>query len=89
MSSIKRQLNRKKQLKKRKQAQKKAKVIEKQINTMPKQCDVCGVDFDSTDKEMLNQWKIAVWDDGRIELTCPECGPTKEELEAFRGSTQS
>ena len=85
MSSIKRQLNRKKQLKKRKQAQKKARVVEKQINTMPKQCAVCDADFNSADKEMLNQWRIAVWDDGRIELTCPKCGPTPEEIAAFNG----
>ncbi len=84
MGSIKRKLSRKKQLKKRKQAQKKVNKIEKQVSSVPSTCDVCNVSFDSTDKSMLNQWKIAVWDDGRIELTCPDCGPTPEEIEAFR-----
>ena len=86
MGSINRQLKRKKQLEKRKQAKRKAKNVENQINSMPSKCAVCDSDFNTTDRDMLNQWRIAVWDDGRIELTCPSCGPTPDELEAFNMS---
>ena len=82
MGSLKRQLQRKKQKKTKKAAQKATKNIENQVNSMPKICAVCNADFDNTDREMLNQWRIAVWDDGRIELTCPKCGPTQEEIKA-------
>lgn len=84
MASFNKQLKRKNKLKKRKQAKAAAKKVENQINSMPKQCDVCGADFNATDKEILNQWRIAVWDDGRIELTCPKCGPTHEEIDASK-----
>ena len=82
MGSINRQMKRKKELRQRKEAKKAAKQIEGQISSMPKICGACGADFDNTNKEMLNQWRIAVWDDGRVELTCPDCGPTQEEIEA-------
>ena len=80
MGSLDRKLRRNKRLKERKSAQKKAKQVENQVNSMPKTCAVCNSNFDNTDKDMLNQWRIAVWDDGRIELTCPNCGPTQEEI---------
>ena len=80
MGSLNRKLNRKKQLKKRKEAKKTASKVQDQISSMPKTCAECDASFDSTDKEMLNQWRIAVWDDGRVELTCPDCGPTPEEI---------
>ena len=82
MGSINRQMKRKKELRQRKEAKKAAKQMEDQISSMPKICGTCGADFDNTSKEMLNQWRIAVWDDGRVELTCPDCGPTQEEIEA-------
>ena len=82
LGSIKRQLQRKNKLQATKNARKKAKQVEQQVNSMPKICAQCGADFDSTDREMLNQWRIAVWDDGRVELTCPNCGPTPEEIVA-------
>ena len=82
MGSINRQLKRKKKLQERKEAKKAARQIENQVSSMPKTCAVCNADFDNTSKEMLNQWRIAVWDDGRVELTCPKCGPTQEEIAA-------
>ena len=86
MGSLNRQLKRKKKLQERKEAKKAVKQIENQVSGMPKICGVCDADFDDTDKEVLNQWRIAVWDDGRVELTCPECGPTQEELAAHERS---
>ena len=86
MGSLNRQMKRKKKLRERKETKKAVKQVENQVNSMPKICGVCSVDFDDTDKEMLNQWRIAVWDDGRVELTCPTCGPTPEELAAHERS---
>lgn len=85
MGSINRQIQRKKNLRQKKEAKKASKQVENKINSMPKICGVCSADFDSTDKDMLNQWRIAVWDDGRINLTCPDCGPTAEEIAAQEG----
>ena len=85
MGSLNRQLKRKKSLRKRKEAKKAVRQIENQVSSMPKICGVCDADFDDTDKDMLNQWRIAVWDDGRVELTCPSCGPTPEEISASQG----
>ena len=85
MGSSKRQLKRQKKLKKQKELKKAARQIEEQVSGMPKTCGVCSADFDNTDKEMLNQWRIAVWDSGRVELTCPNCGPTPEEIAASQG----
>ena len=85
MGSINRQLQRKKSLRQRKEAKKAVKHVQNQVGSMPKICGECGANFDDTDKEMLNQWRIAVWDDGRVELTCPNCGPTQEEIAASQG----
>lgn len=54
----------------------------KTFDGMPKSCGECGVLFDRSAPEALNQWRVAVYDDGRVHLTCPKCGPTPEELEA-------
>ena len=86
MGSINRQLNRKKKLREKKEAKKAMKQIENQVSGMPKVCGLCDANFDDTDKEMLNQWRIAVWDDGRVELTCPNCGPTPEEIAASQAN---
>ena len=82
MGSLNRQMKRKKKLRQRKEAKKAVKQIENQVSGMPEICGVCDADFDNTNKDMLNQWRIAVWDDGRVELTCPSCGPTPEEIAA-------
>ena len=82
MGSLKRQMQRKNKMRQHKDAKKTARQVENQVNSMPKVCGECGIDFDNTNKEMLNQWRIAVWDDGRINLSCPDCGPTEEEIEA-------
>mgnify|MGYP001426873902 CR=1 FL=1 len=87
MGSLGRKLKRKKEAEKRKlaakQANKDLKGVTNKIESMPKVCGECGAEFDKTDKEMLNQWRIAVYDNGYFHLTCPDCGPSKEELEAM------
>lgn len=70
-----RKLRRKKEIKARKAAQKAGKNVSNAISKMPKKCDECNADFDKADKDMLNSWKIAVYDDGPIHLICPDCVP--------------
>lgn len=84
MGSMKRKLERQKMLRKKKALDKAMRGVSEQVEKMPKICGECGADFDNTDKEMLNQWRIAVYDDGRFHLTCPSCGPTPEELEGAK-----
>ena len=47
---------------------------------MPTSCGECGAPFDKSDKEGLDQWRIAVYDDGRVHLACPNCVP--EDIKA-------
>ena len=84
MGSLKRKIERKRLLKKKKAMDKAMKGVTEKVDSMPKICGECGADFDKSDKEMLNQWRIAVYDDGRIHLTCPKCGPTPDEIEASK-----
>lgn len=81
MGSLKRQLARKKLKKQKKSFEKEMKRISDTVAAAPKVCGECDAKFDNTDKEMLNQWRIAVYEDGRFHLTCPECGPSAEEIE--------
>ena len=86
MGSIKRKIERKKFLKKKKVMDKAMKNVTEKVDAMPKVCGECGDAFDKADKEMLNQWRIAVYDDGQFHLTCPKFGPTPEEIEASEKS---
>ena len=70
-----RKLRRKKELQARKEARRTGKKVSEAISRTPKKCDECGASFDNSDKRMLNSWKIAVYDDGRIHLVCPACVP--------------
>jgi hypothetical protein len=54
----------------------------KTFDGMPKECGECAAIFDRTAPDALDQWRLAVYDDGRVHLVCPKCGPTPEELEA-------
>ena len=81
MGSLGRKLRRKNALKKKKALEKGLKTVTEKVESMPKICGVCSADFDKTDKEMINQWRIAVYEDGRFHLTCPNCGPTQEEID--------
>ena len=85
MGSMRRKLERQKMLRKKKALDKAMKGVTEKVEKMPKICGECGAEFDKTDKEMLNQWRIAVYDDGRFHLTCPKCGPTPEEIAQSKG----
>ena len=75
-----RKLRRKKELQARKESRRAAKKVSQAVSRMPKKCDECGADFNATDKDMLNSWRSAVYDDGPIHLVCPACVP--EEVKA-------
>ncbi len=59
----------------RKEAKKKSKAIEKAVARMPEKCDECSAPFDKLKSKHLDKWRIAVYDDGRINLVCPDCVP--------------
>ena len=80
MGSLKRKMERKKALKQKKLFKKEFQRVQQAVESAPKICGECGASFDNTDKEMLNQWRVAVYEDGRVHLTCPACGPTEEEI---------
>jgi hypothetical protein len=82
MGSLTRKMRRKQVLEEKKKAERAVKHVSKSLDGMPKICGNCCADFDNSDKEMLNQWRLAVYDNGTMHLTCPKCGPTKEEIEA-------
>ena len=79
MGSLGRKMRRKKEKAEQKAAQKAARGVQSAAEAMPNMCGECGIKFDKTDKESINKWTIAVYDDGRIHLACPACGPSEEE----------
>tara|TARA_A100001037_G_scaffold173847_1_gene155945 strand:- start:346 stop:645 length:300 start_codon:yes stop_codon:yes gene_type:complete len=79
MGSLGRKLRRKQEKEKEKAAQRAAKGVQDAVEAMPNACGECGIKFDKKDKAKVNSWTLAVYDDGRIHLACPECGPTEEE----------
>ena len=82
MGSLGRKMRRKREKAEQKAAQKAARGVQNAVEAMPNVCGECGIKFDKTDKESINKWTIAVYDDGRIHLACPKCGPSEEEERA-------
>jgi hypothetical protein len=58
-----------------KKEQGKIRKINEAVSSMPTRCDECGVSFNGTEAKHLDTWKIAVYDDGPINLVCPDCVP--------------
>jgi hypothetical protein len=52
-----------------------AKKLNSALSRVPTKCDECQKPFDNRNQTMLDQWKIAVYDDGPIHLVCPDCVP--------------
>ena len=86
MGSLGRKMKRKRARAEKKHADKLMKQVGDRVKATPKVCGECDAQFDNTDKESLNKWRVAVYDDGRIYLTCPECGPSDEEIELLTSS---
>ena len=74
MSSA-RKLRRAKEKILKKELKKNLKKAEEAMNSLPTQCDECGAIFDRSKKENLDKWRVAVHDDGRINLVCDDCVP--------------
>jgi hypothetical protein len=79
MGSIARKMKRRREKADQKAAQKAAEGVQDAIETMPTTCGECGLKFDKKDKEKVNSWSLAVYDDGRVHLACPDCGPSEDE----------
>ena len=69
-----RKIRRKQELAQRKATKKAEKQISQALSSMPKKCDECGVPFVRGTQESL-EWRIAVYDDGRVNLVCSSCVP--------------
>lgn len=82
MGSLSRKIQRKQDKKNQKAAQKAAKEVQDAVEAMPNKCGECGINFDREDKETVNSWSLAVYDDGRVHLACPDCGPSDDERAA-------
>jgi len=75
MTSLSRKIRRKKDALLKKELKKRAKGVEKVISGLPDKCDECSTPFDRHDKSLLDKWRLAAYDDGRINLVCPDCVP--------------
>ena len=73
MSSISRKAKRQKEKKAKKEAKRKNRDVNDAISKMPKKCSSCERDFDRADKQMIQSWMIAVYEDGTSVLTCDLC----------------
>ena len=49
------------------------KKLKQDVARAPTTCDECGKKFDNRNPTMLDSWKIAVYDDGPINLVCGDC----------------
>ena len=59
----------------KKKAKKITATLNQAVAVMPDTCDECNAPFDKTNPAILDQWRIAVYDDGPIHLVCPDCVP--------------
>ena len=75
MGSLGRKIRRKQRSDLRKKMKKQGKEIEDQISKLPKACDECDTPFDKSKTDQLDQWRIAVYDDGKVNLVCGDCVP--------------
>lgn len=64
-----------------KEARLKMKELSTTIRDFEKSCVDCSSGFDPTDKSLLDQWMVQVFD-GRAFLYCPSCFATKKSAEA-------
>lgn len=65
--NAKRQLN--------KETKQKVQRIENALSRVPTKCDECGKTFDKKNHAELDSWRIAVYDEGPVNLVCPSCVP--------------
>tara|TARA_Y100000816_G_C25971467_1_gene506945 strand:+ start:42 stop:278 length:237 start_codon:yes stop_codon:yes gene_type:complete len=56
----------------------KIKAVETAMSGMPSVCKTCGAHFDKNDKSSLDSWRVAIYDDGAVVLTCEKCFKASE-----------
>tara|TARA_Y100000034_G_scaffold116166_1_gene154160 strand:- start:789 stop:1040 length:252 start_codon:yes stop_codon:yes gene_type:complete len=80
---ISRSIRRKKDAKEKKKFKKlfqdKLNNVSKSLDSMPMKCDECDIAFDKSRVESHSNWRIAVHDDGQINLVCDKCGKHEED----------
>jgi hypothetical protein len=72
MSSSMKRVARKQELAKRKAARKSMRVMERVLNSMPKNCSQCNREFDPNAPRALDEWRATVSPTG-ISIACPLC----------------
>ena len=72
MSSSMKRVARKHELAQRKAARKSMRVMERVLNSMPKQCSQCSRDFDPSAPRALDEWRATVSPAG-MSIMCPLC----------------
>ena len=77
-----RKIKRKRELEARKKSNKMLKEVTKSIDSMPKVCSSCGAELDKTVSENLDNWRIQIYETGRVVLTCGNCHAAKEQSSA-------
>tara|TARA_B100000242_G_C42817818_1_gene380120 strand:+ start:176 stop:427 length:252 start_codon:yes stop_codon:yes gene_type:complete len=76
-----RKIKRRKELQARKKSKKVLKEVTKNIDRMPKFCSKCGIEFDKTVNSNLDEWRIQIYETGRVVLTCGNCQVLNEQTE--------
>lgn len=89
MSNAQRKLKRKKQKDSQRDLKEKIGLFDK----IPNKCTMCEADFDKSDKEQVQSWRVAVRErEGLVNLYCPDCwdnavSMVKDIQEAIKGNT--
>lgn len=53
--------------------------VESAISGMSSCCSSCGALFDKADKTMLDSWKVSIYSDNTVILTCEKCSKSSEK----------
>lgn len=71
--SITRKIKRKKAKENKKTAKKVMRKVGDTIASMPKVCRKCNTELDKSNDASLDEWKIKIFESGRVDLTCGDC----------------
>lgn len=76
--SITRKIKRSKAKENKKIAKKIMKEVGDTIASMPKTCRKCSAELDKSNNASLDEWKIKIFESGRVDLTCGSCSEIDE-----------
>tara|TARA_E500000331_G_C16806505_1_gene518899 strand:- start:343 stop:573 length:231 start_codon:yes stop_codon:yes gene_type:complete len=53
--------------------------VETAISGMSSHCSICNTAFDKADRSMLDSWRVAIYSDNTVILTCEKCSESPEK----------